>query len=75
MPPMILFHESPADNQAYFNNMIEQENQNPAQAVGSLIESGFIATRNAGGWEMTRLFTAALLSENQKGQFLSLIHI
>ena len=69
MPPMILFHESPADNQAYFNNMIEQENQNPAQAVGSLIESGFIATRNAGGWEMTRLFTAALLSENQKGQF------
>ena len=24
-----------------FNNMIEQENQNPSQAVGSLIESGF----------------------------------
>ena len=45
MPSMILFHESPADNQAYFNNMIEQENQNPSQAVGSLIESGFIAAR------------------------------
>ena len=54
MPSMILFHESPADNQAYFNNMIEQENQNPSQAVGSLIESGFIAARGGNRWEMTR---------------------
>ena len=69
MPSMILFHESPADNQAYFNNMIEQENQNPSQAVGSLIESGFIAARGGNGWEMTRLFTAALMPEKQTGRF------
>ena len=69
MPSMILFHESPADNQAYFNNMIEQENQNPSQAVGSLIESGFIAARGGNRWEMTRLFTAALMPEKQTGRF------
>lgn len=69
MPSMILFHESPADNQAYFNNMIEQENQNPSQAVGSLIESGFIVARGGNGWEMTRLFTAALMPEKQTGRF------
>ncbi|MDD3192980.1 MAG: MerR family transcriptional regulator [Oscillospiraceae bacterium] len=64
MPSMMLFNESPADSQAYFNSMMEQEGQNPVQTVGSLIESGFIAARGGAGWEMTRMFTAALLQKD-----------
>ena len=66
MPPMLLFHESPADNQAYFHSMMEQEDPSSVQPVGSLIEGGFIAGRGPGGWEMTGLFTAALLPPDGK---------
>ena len=66
MPPMVLFHESPADSQAYFNNMVEQERRPPSQLVGSLVEAGFVAARGETGWEMTHLFTAALLPEEKK---------
>ena len=34
-----------------------------------MFESGFIAARGGNGWEMTRLFTAALMPEKQTGRF------
>lgn len=61
MPQMALLYESAADNQAYFHSMMEQEDSTAVQPAGSRIEAGFIAGRAAGGWEMTRLFTAAIL--------------
>lgn len=66
MPPMVLFHESPADSGAYFDSMMEQEDSGLVQPVGSLIESGFIAGRSAGCWKTTRLFTAAVLPAEGK---------
>lgn len=76
MPPMLVFNESPADSQAYFNTVMDRESQSPAQTQISPIEHGFFAGKGKEGWEITRLFTAipAQMGEKVKNQNERIVH-